>query len=278
MHKHLIVLDLDGTLLKEDKTISTRTYKTLREARKAGHMIAIATGRPYRASKMYYQQLGLDTPIVNFNGAYVHHPGDPSFPVHHSPLNLETARTIIDTCRAFQVKNIMAEVVDDVFLDDYDETFLDMFALRTEPTASGNLKNILRTGPTSLLVYPQLEHAEELRRLISGEHAQGIEQRSWGAPHHMIEIISTGNNKAAGLEKTARYCGVSMEHVIAFGDEDNDIEMLSEAGTGVAMGNAAPEAKQAAAEVTLSNEEEGIAIFLEERLQLADMKKYEKQK
>ncbi|SFP78834.1 Cof-type HAD-IIB family hydrolase [Salibacterium halotolerans] len=278
MDKHLIVLDLDGTLLKEDKTISTRTYKTLQEAKKMGHAVAIATGRPYRASKMYYQQLGLDTPIVNFNGAYVHHPGDSSFHTYHSPLDLETAKTIIDTCKAFQVNNMMAEVVDDVFLHDYDETFLDMFALHKDPSACGDLKTLLRSGPTSLLVYPKLEHAEELRNLISGEHAQGIEQRSWGAPHHMIEIISTGNNKAAGLEKVADYCGLTLNHVIAFGDEDNDIEMLLEAGSGVAMGNASPEAKQAASEVTWSNEEEGIAVYLEERLQLKSMKKYEKQK
>ncbi|RSL31200.1 HAD family phosphatase [Salibacterium salarium] len=278
MQKHLIVLDLDGTLLKDDKTISTRTYKTLREARKAGHMIAIATGRPYRASKMYYQQLGLDTPIVNFNGAYVHHPGDTSFRTYHSPLDLKTAQTIIDTCQAFQVNNMMAEVVDDVFLHDYDETFLDMFALSTEPAASGNLKNVLRHGPTSLLVYPKSETAHQLQKLISGEHAQGIEQRSWGAPHHMLEIIKTGNNKAVGLEKVAEYCNVSMQDIIAFGDEDNDLEMLSQAGTGVAMGNAAPEAKQAAQDVTFSNEDEGIAVYLEEKLHLRSMATFQKDK
>ncbi|MFB4162783.1 Cof-type HAD-IIB family hydrolase [Alteribacillus sp. JSM 102045] len=268
MRKHLIVLDLDGTLLKDDKTISTRTFKTLQNAKREGHMIAIATGRPYRASKMYYQQLGLDTPIVNFNGAYVHHPGDHSFGIHHSPLELDTARTIIDTCQAFQVNNIMAEVVDDVFLHDYDETFIDMLALSTEPAAHGNLKHVLHTNPTSLLVYPKKESAEELRELISGKHAKGIEQRSWGAPYHLIEIIRTGNNKAVGLQKVADYCNVSMNDIIAFGDEDNDLEMLSEAGTGVAMGNASKEAKDAADEVTAANEEDGIALYLEERLKL----------
>ncbi|SDI25774.1 Cof-type HAD-IIB family hydrolase [Alteribacillus bidgolensis] len=268
MRKHLIVLDLDGTLLKDDKTISTRTYKTLQNVKKEGHMIAIATGRPYRASKMYYQQLGLDTPIVNFNGAYIHHPGDRSFGIHHSPLDLETAKTIIDTCQAFQVNNIMAEVVDDVFLHNYDETFIDMLALSTEPAAHGNLKNVLHTNPTSLLVYPKKESAEALRELISGSHAQGIEQRSWGAPHHLIEIIKTGNNKAAGLQKVAEYCNVSMDDVIAFGDENNDLEMLREAGIGVAMSNGSKEAQQAADVITAANEEDGIAIFLEEKLKL----------
>ncbi|MFB5661369.1 Cof-type HAD-IIB family hydrolase [Alteribacillus sp. HJP-4] len=268
MKKHLIALDLDGTLLKDDKTIPTRTLHTLRQARKQGHQIAIATGRPYRASKMYYQQLGLDTPIVNFNGAYVHHPGDRSFKVHHSPLDLETAQKIIDTCQFFDVNNMMAEVADDVFLHDYNEEFIELFSLGVEPAAFGNLKTVLDKDPTSLLVYPKAETADKLRDLLSGDHAKAIEQRSWGAPHHMIEIIRNGNNKAEGLRKVAEYCGVSMEDVIAFGDEDNDLEMLSEAGIGVAMGNAVPEAKKAAIELTDTNENEGIAAFLEERLKL----------
>ncbi|SFE72803.1 Cof-type HAD-IIB family hydrolase [Alteribacillus iranensis] len=268
MRRHLIALDLDGTLLKNDKTISTRTYQALRKAAAAGHILAIATGRPYRASKMYYQQLGMKTPIVNSNGAYVHHPGDFSYKAHHSPLDLETAKTVIDTCEAFDVYNILAEVVDDVFLNNYDEQFLDMLAISTEPAAFGNLKRILPTDPTSMLVYPKAENAEELQNIISGKKSQGVNQRSWGAPYHMIEVIRAGNNKAMGLRKVTEYCNVTMDDVIAFGDEVNDLEMLSEAGLGVAMGNASAEAKSAANHVTLSNEENGIAIFLEEYLNI----------
>src|SRR5690606_41588100 len=88
--QHLIALDLDGTLLKDDKTISTKTKATLEKAKKAGHAIMIATGRPYRSSSMYYQELGLTTPIVNFNGAFVHHPLDQNWGVYHDTLDLKT--------------------------------------------------------------------------------------------------------------------------------------------------------------------------------------------
>lgn len=84
MKQHLIVLDLDGTLLTDNHTISPKTKQTLMKAKEAGHLIMIATGRPFRASNIYYQELGLTTPIVNFNGAYIHHPkihlGRPSTP------------------------------------------------------------------------------------------------------------------------------------------------------------------------------------------------------
>ena len=84
----------------------------------------------------------------------------------------------------------------------------------------------------------------------------------------MIEVIRAGNNEAMGLRKVTEYCNVTLDDVIAFGDEVNDLEMLSEAGLGVAMGNASAEAKSAANHVTLSNEENGIAIFLEEYLNI----------
>lgn len=268
MKKHLIVLDLDGTLLKDNKTISHRTMQTLRRVREKGHLVAIATGRSYRASKMYYQQLGLDTPIVNFNGALVHHPLHSLFPTYHSPLDLEVAKTIIDTCQRMKVNNILAEVLDEIYVHTYDESFNNLFAMKLRPTAYGNLKQLLTEDPTSLLVYPQEENADQLRQLISGAHAKWVEQRSWGAPYYMIEIIRSGNNKANGIRKVASYCNVEMKDVIAFGDENNDLEMLAEVGEGVAMANGSQEAKQAADKVTLSNEEDGVAVYLEDKFNL----------
>ena len=71
--KHLIALDLDGTLLKDDKTISYKTKHVIQKAREAGHVVMIATGRPFRSSEMYYRELQLDTPIVQRIkiGAYI---------------------------------------------------------------------------------------------------------------------------------------------------------------------------------------------------------------
>lgn len=70
-NRYLIALDLDGTLLKDDKTISEKTIKVLNKVKEEGHVVMISTGRPYRASELYYKQLDLDTPIVNFNGAFI---------------------------------------------------------------------------------------------------------------------------------------------------------------------------------------------------------------
>ncbi|MGV3488053.1 MAG: HAD-IIB family hydrolase, partial [Tuberibacillus sp.] len=120
MEPYLIALDLDGTLLMSDKKIGARTKEVIEKVREAGHLVMFATGRPYRASKEYYFELGLDTPIVNFNGAYIHHPLDAEWGVFHHPIPLETINQIIDTCLEFNLQNIIVEVMDNIYIKNPD--------------------------------------------------------------------------------------------------------------------------------------------------------------
>ena len=99
-------------------------------------------------------------------------------------------------------------------------------------------------------------------------HAELIEHRKWGAPWNIIEIIKKGINKAVGLQKVAHYFDIPKDRIIAFGDEDNDLEMIDYAGVGVAMGNAIDELKSVAKHVTTTNEQDGIGTFLEAYLKL----------
>ncbi|HLR61701.1 MAG TPA: HAD family hydrolase [Lentibacillus sp.] len=268
--KHLIAVDLDGTLLTDDKQISMRNKQTLKKAIGEGHIVVIATGRPHRASIDYYQALGLDTPMVNFNGALIHHPTDDKWDVLHNPMPVRTAHRIVDACYDLDVHNILAEVMDSVYLDQYDEQIMDIFqATRQDsPFTIGSLKNKLQTDPTSLLIHPKEDNIDTLRRHLDDYHAELIEHRKWGAPWNMIEIVKKGLNKAVGLKKIAHYYHIPDERIIAFGDEDNDLEMIDYAGVGVAMGNAIDELKSVAKHVTETNEKDGISIFLDNYLKL----------
>lgn len=258
----LIAVDLDGTLLNQDKFISETTRKALIAAQQQGHKVVIATGRPYRASQMYYQELSLDTPVVNFNGAFVHHPLDKGWGVFHAPLKLDSALAVIDTCEAFQVKNIIVEVVDDVYLKHHDQYVADAFQEGNPTLRFGDLHHLLHDNPTSLLIHPQDYHVRRLRHALEQVHAEIIEQRTWGAPWNLIEIVKKGMNKAVGLKRIAESYNIPKERVIAFGDEDNDLEMIEYAGHGVAMGNAIDELKDIADSITQSNDEDGIASYL----------------
>jgi 5-amino-6-(5-phospho-D-ribitylamino)uracil phosphatase len=266
--EHLIALDLDGTLLKDDKTISYKTKHVIQKAREAGHVVMIATGRPFRSSEMYYRELQLDTPIVNFNGAFVHHPKDKNWGMYHSPLEISVAKDIVDACSSFKFYNIIAEVIDDVYFHYHDEKLLDLFSFGDPHITTGDLREFLQKSPTSMLIHSNEEQVKKIRNHLSEVHAEVIEHRSWGAPFPVIEIIKSGLNKAIGLKYASDYFDIPPERIIAFGDEDNDLEMLEYAGHGVAMANGIDEVKAVANETTLSNEEDGIGHYLNDLLNL----------
>ena len=79
MEKKLIAIDLDGTTLNNNSELTQETIDTLHAVKNLGHEVAIVTGRPYRNSKQYYDQLNLGGPIANFNGALCHIPGMPEW-------------------------------------------------------------------------------------------------------------------------------------------------------------------------------------------------------
>ncbi|UAC49059.1 Cof-type HAD-IIB family hydrolase [Bacillus aquiflavi] len=266
--KFLIALDLDGTLLKDDKTISEKTKQVIQKAKAAGHIVMISTGRPFRSSEIYYRELELNTPIVNFNGAFVHHPLDSGWGIFHTPLNINIAKKIVDALQSFKFNNIIAEVIDDVYFHYHDEKLLDIFGFGKPNITTGDLRQFLKDSPTSMLIHADESNVETIRKHLTDVHAEVIDHRSWAAPWYVVEIVRYGLNKAVGLKKVADYYGIPRERVVAFGDEDNDLEMLDFAGKGIAMGNAIDKVKTIANEVTLTNEEDGIAVYLSELLNI----------
>lgn len=262
MHKHLICLDLDGTLLRSDKTISTYTKQTIRRLICDGHKVIISTGRPYRASEIYYNELELTTPIVNFNGAFIHHPTDQTFKAVHTPLDFNISREIFSQIKDLNIKNVIAEVKDHVFFHYHDEYLFEGFNMGNPLVTTGDLMLHLTEGPTSILIQAEEQHIPSIRQHLSDVYAEKIEHRRWGAPYPVIEIVGKGIHKAVGVKHIADYYNIAQQHIMAFGDEDNDHEMIEFAGIGVAMSNAIPELKAAADAHTSSNDEEGVARFL----------------
>lgn len=268
MNEHLIVVDLDGTLLTDDKIISSLTRETLIKAKQAGHQVMIATGRPYRASQIYYEELSLTTPIVNFNGAFIHHPKNPMWQTIHTPVDLRVVHDVVESVHKYEYDNLIAEVLDDVYLHRDDEGMLQMFRMGSPNILTGDLKNILLQDPTSLLIKADDVNTPIIRQHLHDVHAELIEHRRWGAPFPIIEIVRKGLSKAVGIDHIAKEMGIPRERIIAFGDEDNDLEMIDYAGIGVAMSNGIDDLKNIANEITLSNNEDGIAKFLQDRLKL----------
>ncbi len=262
--KYLIAVDLDGTVLTDDKKITTETKTVLRHLIEKGHIVVIATGRSNRVSIDFYHELELTTPLINSNGAVMHHPRNKSWGIHHTPLLHDTALDIVDMSYHFQSENILAAIHDSVLIDQYDQRIIDFYRITDydDSFKIGTLKEHLTEDPTLMLLYPNVEQVDKITEQLDNVHADVITQRSWGEPYHIIEIMNKQMNKAKAIKRVADEYGIPKDRIMAFGDGSNDLEMIDFAGIGVAMENGIPELKSIAKFTTLSNEEHGVAQFL----------------
>lgn len=269
LNKKLIAIDLDGTTLNQDSMITSKTKETLKKAINAGHHVSIATGRPFRMSHQFYQQLELTTPMVNFNGALVHIPNQHWDGERETLINREIAFEILSQKKQLNLDFIAAENRDTFFIDSFD--FFDEKIFASSRPGEKNLlspKN-LTTNPTSLLVRTDKRFAGAVSAELTRQFGSYVDVRTWGGPTAILEIVSKGIQKAKGVQEIANYLSIDQKDVIAFGDEHNDLELLDYAGWGVAMANGTDQLKGIANDVTpLSNQEDGLAVYLEKLFKL----------
>jgi len=270
--QHLIALDLDGTLLTDNKTISDNSKVMIRSLIDQGHIVVIATGRSKRVTMNYYHELGLKTPVVNSNGAFMHHPFDKNWKTQHLPLTFDTAMEIVETSKHFQSKNILANVQDNIYLDTYDEAIANFygFTQTNDEFIVGDMKDSLKDEPTGMLLYPDERYLPELTEKLNQLQTEMVDHRNWGAPFHVIEVLNIGANKGEAIKQLADQYNIPNERVIAFGDGGNDLEMIDYAGVGVAMENAVEDLKNLASYHTATNEAHGVADFLADYFKLKD--------
>lgn len=267
MTKKLIAIDLDGTTLNTSSLITSRTQDVLKKARQAGHIVSIATGRPYRMSEQFYRQLHLDSPMVNFNGALVHLP-EQAWPYEseHS-IDRDIAFSILEKKHALNLDFVAAENRETFYVDQIEGVEPHFFA--TETITDQNLFKHLTSNPTSLLLKTQHQFATDVAQKLMTEFHDEIDVRTWGGPNAILEVVPKGVQKAMGVDIIARSLNIKPQDVIAFGDEHNDLELLDYAGWGVAMKNGTDQLKAVANDQTrLTNEEDGLADYLERYLSL----------
>src|SRR5699024_4106523 len=118
---------LDVTYIKDNNSISDNSKKMIRTLINQWHIVVIATGRSKPVTMNYYHELVLSTPVLNSNGAFMHHPFDKSWKTQHLPLTLDTAMEIVEASKYFQSKNILANVQDNIHLDTYDKEIANFY-------------------------------------------------------------------------------------------------------------------------------------------------------
>ena len=274
----LIALDLDGTLLTPEHTISPRTIEAVAAAREDGHTVVIATGRPPRSALPFHRQLALDTPIVTLNGALILDPVDLS-PVHSASLPRFAAPGLIRIARDLGGLAALAEVGHTPVVcrlhspDDHTgaqacDRILDIVA--ASPFADLSLATVTHTAPedgvASLLLFLSRDVHDRSMALAKQQLGDGIHLRAWRDPYGVIEVSRHGTTKASAISLLRERLGISAQRVLAFGDEMNDYDMLSQAAVGVAMGNANPALIPACSAITDSCARDGVARYLEKTI------------
>lgn len=260
---HCIAVDLDGTLLNSRHQISPATKKALRRALTAGIEVVIATGKTRLSTREVVPQLGLSSPgvysqglvIANADGSISHQEHLPDAVTH------EAAKAAQQLGLSFVIyKDI------EIFTTENDRWTMTMadFA-EPDPQPCGSIELLMKQGPFQKIIL--MEEPAYLDQVTPALLRQFAGRASlFKSQAFMLEVVPAGTSKGAGLKRLLDDLEISFENVIAFGDGDNDLEMIQWAGIGVAMGNAMPNVKAAADFVTRSNDEDGIAFALDKFL------------
>jgi Cof subfamily protein (haloacid dehalogenase superfamily) len=259
---HLLAVDLDGTLLTSAKGISPRTAAVLRQVAERGAKVIIASARPPRSVRAFYEQLGLDTWQINYNGALVQHPHTRRILLHR-PMVPQLVEDVVDFARRRDHQCVISlEVLDKWYTDRFDPSLQTETSRLFEPDAVGPLEEFLSEPVTKMLILGDEPHLSRLETELADEFATEISLTR--SDQTAIQIMRAGMSKGVALAEVARDYGIARQRVVAIGDAPNDVGMLTFAAVGVAMANAYTSAKVAADRLTLSNDLDGVAVAVEE--------------
>jgi Cof subfamily protein (haloacid dehalogenase superfamily) len=256
----LVIADVDGTLVTQDKTLTPGAIQAVKRLRDAGIAFSITSGRPPLGMKMLIEPLGLTEPIASFNGGVFVHP-DLSV-MTQSFVPADTAAKVIEaigghgldcwvyTDRDWLVRETNAPHV-------AREQWTVKFAPTVVSEFSSHLARVAKIVGISD-DYAAVARCEADVQRDCGNHASAARSQ----PYY-LDVTHPDANKGHVVTVLSQALSISPEQIATIGDMPNDVLMFKKSGKSIAMGNASPEVQQNAGFVTASNEEEGFAKAME---------------
>ncbi len=251
--------DLDRTLIAEDAVLRPRTKAALARATEAGIPVVVVTGRMFRSVRPYLDEAGLRSPVVCYQGAVVAEP-DGTF-LRHEPIPLELAKEAIAAV-VQERHHLNCYVGDELYVAEVTaeaRAYADFQSIRIH--AVGDLHAWLSEPPTKLVSVGDPTALDALETRLKAQF-DGRLYISKSLPY-FLELASPEVTKATGLAFVAEHLGFSVERTVAFGDGENDVELLESAGYAVAVENAHARVLAASHWVCPSVTEEGVAQVIE---------------
>jgi len=268
MSYRMVAIDADGTFVNGRDHVTPRVRAAVAAARAKGVDVLLATGRSYDGAKLLCDDLGHDLGLILVNGAVLAEGLDePPFARHM--LSVDAGR--------FAVEYLLAQgydpfVYEDPLLSDriamgWGETPMPRF-IADRPEAHHRCDLLAWLDHPTLVVVAAGDEAglkataAVLRERLDGQAAV-VPAYYQSGDMWVLTVVNARCNKAAALVEWAERRGIDMAQVIAIGDGDNDVEMVAEAGLGVAMGNACAEVLAVADVVVADNDHDGVAEAIE---------------
>lgn len=269
----LVCLDLDGTLLNSKHQISKETLKTLREVERKGVKIAVVTGRAGYDAKYHAELISDQAYYIGSNGSIVGNVSDGiiyqdfmskekllkllkiSIEIGVKPVFFTAEKTIIHSFKDYVMHRTFVGKMNRKFLNNLHfipiakrlETFI-----MDKNTAIQKVLFFISNKKRGSLAERKLRQNNEFELAITSDFC--------------YEVTAIGMNKSQGIKKLMKHLNIKRENIIAFGDSENDREMLKFVGHGVAMGNAPIKIQSIADTITNTNDQDGVAKVLKKEI------------
>lgn len=260
----LIALDMDGTLLNEEKKVTQRTKEAISAARDKGVTVVLATGRPIEGVHRYLEELdmlGENDYVLSYNGSLVQKTKNKEI-ISKVTLKGTDATYLYKLSKELGV-NIHSfsenEGLITPITNKYTEVEADINGIQFKEF---NFENI--DAQDVMIKIMMIDEPEVLQKAVDKLPKEIYDKYTVvrSAPF-FLEFLNKKANKGTGVELLAKHLGVKVDEIIAMGDAGNDLHMIEYAGLGVAMENAFEEVKKAANYITDSNENDGVAKVIE---------------
>jgi Cof subfamily protein (haloacid dehalogenase superfamily) len=259
----LAVSDIDGTLVNKDKRVTPLTREAIKAFQERGGSFTLATGRIEKSAIPFCRELNIGVPVILYNGARIVDPLTEEV-LWEKSLHKEDLNRALELRSKYPFDYL-------IYLEGEAFVFERSDAVKLFEKGDG-YKCTLITDPrmfserevTKILMIGDNQHFSGFREDFCGKRknpAALVQSES-----NFLEILPAGVNKGTALDKLQEILGLNRENIVCFGDNMNDIEMLRNAGTGIAMGNARSEVKEAADQVTSDHNNDGVGCALNELL------------
>ena len=251
MEKFLISVDLDDTLLTQEKTITDESVAYIQELERKGHHFIINTGRPHQGAVEYLKRLNIHEPmIVNNGGAIVYYDESYDKVIDYFTFEMDM-KTVISFNE--KVKHMLhTGTVSSVFkFYTYDLSKTPFWVIHKSKDVEiveGDISKTLSSKPHMSEYYVKKEFEKEFEEVLSQEEFKDFHVTKWGLFDDVIsyEISSSSTDKGKAMEFLSKKFNIPLENTISFGDQLNDLPMIEKAHYGVAMINARNEVKEKA--------------------------------